>query len=148
METTNNHKRADLGKEYTAGITELDSNSESKSIWDTFDFGNRNFKTNPPTSEEIEQARLILESERQRLINGPTKSTKSIECEDGVIEKIKTRREIGRKKYGVSMERTDLSHYKWLNHLQEELMDAAIYTERLLREERLRELSNADKLLM
>lgn len=76
------------------------------------------------------------------MINNTTKAIKSIECEDSVIEKIKTRREIGRKKYGVSMERTDLSHYQWLNHLQEELMDAAIYTERLLREEKRRENLN------
>jgi len=29
------------------------------------------------------------------------------------------------------MERTDLSTYEWLNHLQEELLDAIIYIEKL-----------------
>ena len=32
------------------------------------------------------------------------------------------------------MERTDLSTIEWLTHLQEELMDAAVYVERLLRD--------------
>ncbi len=32
------------------------------------------------------------------------------------------------------MERTDLSVHEWLVHLQEELMDAAVYVERLMEE--------------
>jgi hypothetical protein len=43
--------------------------------------------------------------------------------EDKVCEKIKRR---------VTMERTDLTTLEWLTHLQEELMDAAVYVERLL----------------
>jgi hypothetical protein len=34
-------------------------------------------------------------------------------------------------KYGVTMMRDDLSSLQWLNHLQEELMDATLYLERL-----------------
>lgn len=52
--------------------------------------------------------------------------------EERVIQKIRTRAETGYKKYGVTMERTDLSFEEWVAHLQEELMDAAIYAERLL----------------
>lgn len=37
----------------------------------------------------------------------------------------------GFEKYGVTTNRTDLSVLQWLTHLQEELMDAAIYIERL-----------------
>jgi hypothetical protein len=33
-------------------------------------------------------------------------------------------------KYGVTTERTDIDLVGWLNHLQEELMDATIYLER------------------
>jgi len=51
--------------------------------------------------------------------------------EKRVIEKINQRAEIGKEKYGVTMERTDLSTYDWLNHLQEELLDAIIYIEKL-----------------
>ena len=54
--------------------------------------------------------------------------------EDKVCEKIQKRSEVGKSKYGVTMERTDLSTIEWLTHLQEELMDAAVYVERLLRD--------------
>jgi flagellar motor switch protein FliM len=49
-----------------------------------------------------------------------------------VCEKIQERSNVGKSKYGVTMERTDLSTIEWLTHLQEELMDAAVYVERLL----------------
>ena len=56
-------------------------------------------------------------------------------CEERVIDKIRGRRDAGWKKYGVSMERTDLSRLDWLKHAQEEAMDLAIYLERLIRDE-------------
>jgi hypothetical protein len=49
-----------------------------------------------------------------------------------VIQKILQRAEIGKAKYGVTMERKDLSMIEWLTHLQEELMDAAVYIEKLI----------------
>lgn len=51
--------------------------------------------------------------------------------EERVIDKIRTRAEIGEAKYGVTMERGDLNRVEWLNHLQEELLDGAIYIEKL-----------------
>lgn len=52
--------------------------------------------------------------------------------EEQVCEKILQRSEVGKKKYGVSMEEEVLSIRQWLTHLQEELMDAAVYVEKLL----------------
>tara|TARA_R110001592_G_scaffold8805_9_gene47696 strand:- start:3711 stop:3950 length:240 start_codon:yes stop_codon:yes gene_type:complete len=52
--------------------------------------------------------------------------------EEQVIKKIRERAKVGKNKYGVTMERTDLDTMEWLVHLQEELMDAAVYVERLL----------------
>ncbi len=52
--------------------------------------------------------------------------------EDEVCRKIKARSEVGKKKYGVTMEEEVLSIQEWLKHLQEELMDAAVYVEKLL----------------
>jgi hypothetical protein len=52
--------------------------------------------------------------------------------EDKVCEKIQERSKVGKSKYGVTMERTDLNTTEWLTHLQEELMDAAVYVERLM----------------
>ena len=54
------------------------------------------------------------------------------QIEEQVIEKLRTRAEIGKAKYGVTMEREDLTSYQWLKHLQEELMDATVYIEKLL----------------
>ena len=39
------------------------------------------------------------------------------------------RSRIGFKKYGVTTERTDLELVDWLRHLQEEMLDAAVYVE-------------------
>ena len=54
--------------------------------------------------------------------------------EDNVCDKILQRADVGKRKYGVTMERKDLSTIEWLVHLQEELMDAAVYVERLIKE--------------
>lgn len=44
-----------------------------------------------------------------------------------VRQKLLSRSVVGLSKYGVTTERTDIDLAGWLNHLQEELMDAAIY---------------------
>lgn len=48
---------------------------------------------------------------------------------EAVREKLRQRAEIGLRKYGVTTERTDLSEEDWELHLQEELLDAAVYLE-------------------
>lgn len=57
-----------------------------------------------------------------------------LECEEAVIAKIRQRRDAGRKKYGKTMERDDFDTEKWASMLQEELLDASVYIERLMRE--------------
>ena len=55
-----------------------------------------------------------------------------------VINKIKQRSEVGFKKYGVTLYDDDQPLDTWLNHIQEELMDAVNYIEKTrmsLREE-------------
>lgn len=56
--------------------------------------------------------------------------------EDAVATKILRRAEVGLAKYGVTMERTDLSRLDWLIHAQQEAMDLAVYLERLISDER------------
>ena len=51
--------------------------------------------------------------------------------EDRVVQAILKRAETGERKYGVTMERGDLNFLEWLQHLQEELLDAAVYVEKL-----------------
>ena len=50
---------------------------------------------------------------------------------EAVVAQLRTRAEKGKKKYGTTMERDDLTLMQWLQHLQEELMDAAVYVEKL-----------------
>jgi hypothetical protein len=54
--------------------------------------------------------------------------------EDAVAAKLQKRAEVGLAKYGVTMERTDLSRLDWLIHAQEEAMDLAVYLERLVQD--------------
>lgn len=44
-----------------------------------------------------------------------------------VTRQLIERDQLGRKKYGVTLDRTDLSHGEWLQHMAEELMDGAGY---------------------
>ncbi len=48
-----------------------------------------------------------------------------------VKKKFEQRSQTGIKKYNTTLEREDLNFIDWLNHLQEELMDATLYVERL-----------------
>lgn len=50
---------------------------------------------------------------------------------EAIREMLRSRMETGYKKYGVTTERTDIDLLGWLQHLQEELLDAAVYIERL-----------------
>ena len=48
-----------------------------------------------------------------------------------VVDKFEQRSDVGQRKYGVTLERDDLTFVEWLTHLQEELMDATLYVEKL-----------------
>lgn len=52
--------------------------------------------------------------------------------EERVIEKIRARRKLGMAKYGIGVEREDLTRKQWLQHAQEEAMDMAVYLEKLI----------------
>lgn len=48
-----------------------------------------------------------------------------------VIESYNNRSEIGQEKYGTTLEKNDLTLIEWMKHLQEQLMDATLYLEKL-----------------
>ena len=52
-----------------------------------------------------------------------------------VIGKFAKRAAVGKEKYGTTLDREDLTNIEWLTHLQEELMDATLYIEKLKRME-------------
>ncbi len=51
--------------------------------------------------------------------------------EEKVINQIKERAKTGLNKYGVTMERQDLTLLDWVQHAQEEAMDLAVYLEKI-----------------
>tara|TARA_R110002167_G_scaffold191200_1_gene393595 strand:- start:70 stop:306 length:237 start_codon:yes stop_codon:yes gene_type:complete len=65
--------------------------------------------------------------------------------ENKVCIKMLDRAEVGKKKYGTTMERVDLSSLEWLIHAQEEAMDLAVYLEKLIGLEQ--EILSAKKLI-
>ena len=58
--------------------------------------------------------------------------------ENEVCRKIQQRAEFGLHKYGVTLERDDLSELEWLIHAQEEAMDLANYLEVLIQKQKLK----------
>ena len=59
---------------------------------------------------------------------------KEIEFRDPVVERVVnkfvSRSDVGYKKYGVTLEDDHSDMFEWLNHLQEELMDAVLYLQK------------------
>lgn len=54
---------------------------------------------------------------------------------DGIVERVvslfRKRSQRGIQKYGVTLDQNELTNTEWLQHLQEELMDAALYVEKI-----------------
>ena len=50
---------------------------------------------------------------------------------DSGIDQLIDRANVGKKKYGTDLDRTDLSTLEWLNNLQQELLDGANYIEKI-----------------
>ena len=53
-----------------------------------------------------------------------------------VCTKITQRAQVGKEKYGTTMDRKDLTKLQWLKHAQEEAMDLAVYLEKIIEEEK------------
>lgn len=51
---------------------------------------------------------------------------------ESVINKYKQRSNTGIKKYGVTMDRDDLTDVEWLTHAQEEALDLSLYLEKMI----------------
>ena len=51
-----------------------------------------------------------------------------------VVKKFLERSALGQKKYGTTLDRTDLKPLDWIQHAQEELMDGILYLEKLKKE--------------
>ena len=51
-----------------------------------------------------------------------------------VIDQFTSRALMGKKKYGVDLDRTDLSLLEWIEHAKQEHMDAILYLEKIKQE--------------
>jgi hypothetical protein len=71
----------------------------------------------------------------------------SLETTDSVVYSIVQqfiqRSDFGFKKYGTNLDRTDLSVLDWIQHAQEEHMDAILYLEKLKQEYQKRSQNDA-----
>ena len=80
------------------------------------------------------------------MINELKQQSKSLQkeellCEtlkDAIVEEVRqdlhNRSQVGIKKYGVTLERDDLSLLEWHQHQYEELLDAAVYTKKIIKQ--------------
>ncbi len=53
---------------------------------------------------------------------------------DSIIDRFVERAQVGMKKYGTNLDRTDLSLEQWLEHSIEEQLDNILYMQRALKE--------------
>ena len=58
--------------------------------------------------------------------------------QDSIVEEVrqdlKKRSELGIKKYGTTLDRDDISLIDWHQHQYEELLDAAVYTKKIIKQ--------------
>lgn len=64
-----------------------------------------------------------------------------------VIDRFKTRAEVGFKKYGTDLDRKDVTLPEWIQHLQDELHDAYLYSEKLKVEHSLAQAEEVKQLM-
>ena len=70
-----------------------------------------------------------------RVLRNPLQFPMKQQIEDKIVLRVlarfNERSQLGIMKYNTTLERNDLSALEWLTHLQDELMDATLYVERL-----------------
>lgn len=90
-------------------------------------------ETNYPNNVSVMQALLKVWNECEQEKNIENKPPNDLIVES-VIGQYRERSEVGIKKYNNTMDRKDLSNLDWLTHLQQEMMDATLYIEKLKNE--------------
>jgi hypothetical protein len=76
-------------------------------------------------NREVYGDNIIYTSENTRQI------LKTDSIVDGIVDKFIDRSRVGKAKYNTDLDRSDLGLSEWLTHLQEELMDAVNYIEKI-----------------
>ena len=81
--------------------------------------------------EEFIQMEGRLMDKYKRLFENWKQETTKDTIVESVINQFKERSSVGINKYGVTLDRTDLTRLEWLNHAQQEAMDMILYLEKL-----------------
>jgi len=63
----------------------------------------------------------------------------------GTIDEFLARAEMGKEKYGTSLDRTDLIDIDYLQHLKEELMDGVLYLNKFIDIYKNKTINNVDR---
>jgi hypothetical protein len=61
----------------------------------------------------------------------PVPSPKLDSVVTSIIDQFTTRAQFGKSKYGVDLDRTDLTLLEWIEHAKQEHMDAILYLEKI-----------------
>jgi hypothetical protein len=64
---------------------------------------------------------------------------------ESVVKQFKERSEIGITKYGVTLDREDLTLIEWLEHTKQEQMDSVLYLEKAIKELKKQSIIKSDK---
>ena len=77
----------------------------------------------------------------------PYKETEVIQDSivESVVKQFKDRSNVGIAKYGVTLDREDLSTLQWLQHLQEEMFDSILYIEKLKSKQHIIDIMKSDE---
>ena len=82
---------------------------------------------------KVEQEQLSDSSSALLSSQEPAKQVVVDSIVQSVLDQYIQRSLVGKKKYGTTLDRDDLSIVDWIQHTQEELMDATLYLEKLKR---------------
>lgn len=111
------------------GTSEAVSEEESES--EDTDVKTRNTQDLHMLAEHYRRGMISFSSES---VSGAEKNNELTDTVvKSVIAKYTERSILGQKKYGTTLDRDDLSVTDWIVHVQEELMDATLYLEKLAR---------------
>ena len=74
---------------------------------------------------------IEVEEELERLFSNSRLIPRTDHIVDSVVDKFVERAQFGREKYGVGLDREDLTFPNYVTHLREELMDGILYLQKI-----------------
>jgi hypothetical protein len=131
-----------------------DVSSEQNSNNDDYDDDNENNNENNNDNDDDNDTDDLMGATMDESESKEQSTTDSVYSDDlskldsvvlSVIDKFIDRAEFGKRKYGTDLDRNDLTMLEWINHAQEEHMDAILYLEKIRNLETRRLTENPQK---